>query len=243
MEEEIEGVTIISEDEHQRQLELYRLPSRILQFLYIGDRFQGRNEKLITDSKITHILNVDTSARFPSSDAPYTFLHVPISDFGDEDLLKPKKLPRCFKYIEDAKAKNGLVLVHCSKGINRSPTVVMAYLIAIEKWTLEKAYKHVVECRSMASPHEKYFEQLQTLEKQIHNKITLTRKDIGPSIQQQIRELRKELQNSSLDSDSSSSSSSPSSSGSSSSSTLSLSSSLSTSSMISSFSSSSSSLS
>jgi len=160
----MEHVTIISDEEHQEHLDRRRTPSEVLPFLYIGDQWQARDAKMIKNLAITHILNVNSSARYPSSGAPYKFLHVPLSDFGDDDLSKPNKFPKCFKFMEEAKNQKGKILVHCSQGVNRSPTVVVGYLVVVEKWSLKKAYTHVQQTRSLASPHEKYFLQLQQLE-------------------------------------------------------------------------------
>ena len=78
-----------------------------------------------------------------------------------------------------------------STGVNRSPTVVIAYLMRRLGWSLKKAYLHVTKERPVASPHERYFEQLQALELQWAGiqAPTLTREDIGPSLQQMLRDI------------------------------------------------------
>ena len=40
------------------------------------------------------------------------------------------------------------VYVHCNMGINRSPSIVIAYLHWVQGWDLEKATDHVLKCRS-----------------------------------------------------------------------------------------------
>lgn len=177
-------------EEHLARLKKYREPDKILDYLYLGDRLQGSNEETIKEFAITHVLNVHDSCRFPPASSPWKFRHVPVSDYGDSDLRPAAE--KCFKFIEEARSCQGRVLVHCRKGINRSPTIVIAWLIVSEKWTLQKAYTFVQECRPMSSPHEKYFEQLQAMDKAVHGKISFTREDAGPSIQQILRNLRDE---------------------------------------------------
>jgi hypothetical protein len=83
-----------------------------------------------------------------------------MSDYGDqkiEDILQ-----QCLKFIESAKISKGKVLVHwyvstrrlwvsrCAfvilrifsrGGVNRSPTIVLAYLLDKEKYTLQDAFR------------------------------------------------------------------------------------------------------
>lgn len=172
---------------------LLRRPSHILDYLTLGDRLHGNSERLIRDEGISHVLNVHHSCRFPPESASWRFKHVPINDYGESELFSQnsKILTKCFDFMESARAAHGKVLVHCQKGINRSPTVVIAWLIVREGWTLEKAYLHVRERRTTMSPHEKYFVQLQRLEEEVHGRVTLTREQIGPSLQQMMRDLKK----------------------------------------------------
>ena len=41
-----------------------------------------------------------------------------------------------------------IVYVHCNMGVNRSPSIVIAYLHWVVGWDLEKATDHVMKCRS-----------------------------------------------------------------------------------------------
>eukprot|EP00427_Karlodinium_veneficum_P016713 CAMPEP_0169141154 /NCGR_PEP_ID=MMETSP1015-20121227/44123_1 /TAXON_ID=342587 /ORGANISM="Karlodinium micrum, Strain CCMP2283" /LENGTH=229 /DNA_ID=CAMNT_0009207451 /DNA_START=48 /DNA_END=737 /DNA_ORIENTATION=+ len=162
-------------------------PDQILQRLYLGDRSDGQCEWLIRQLGITHVLNVHNSCRFPSDDCGYEYLHEPLSDFGDQDLLE--FLPKVFPFMT-AGMTSGKVLVHCQMGVNRSASVVICYLMMHQNFTLRRAYLHTQAMRPRISPHELYFEQLQALEQHLFGKSTLTREDIGPSLQQMIRDLR-----------------------------------------------------
>ena len=46
--------------------------------------------------------------------------------------------------------------------------------------------------RSQCSPHELYFEKLRVLEMEVHGRVTLSREEVGPSIQEIFRSLRKQ---------------------------------------------------
>jgi len=104
-------------------------------------------------------------------------------------------LEDCFNYITNAKSKNSNILVHCDGGVNRAPTIVVGYLISREKWTLEKAYKHVQLLRPKIAPRKTYFEQLQKLEQSIHGSISLQLADIGPPYEERMKEALKKVLN------------------------------------------------
>ena len=172
-------------------MELTTQPNHVLPYLRIGAYRDALNDTYLKTEHINFILNVKDSCRYPTA-SEMTYLHVPISDYGDQNLFEENGFETCFSFIESAKEANGVCLVHCSQGVNRAPTIVLGYLVAKLGWTLKKAYEHLMQVRPMLSPHEKYFEQLQQLEQQVHGSISLTRHDIGPSLQETLRQLRTE---------------------------------------------------
>lgn len=184
------------DDEHKERIRKLRTPDKINNYIYLGDRLHGAAERVMKEHGITHVLNVHHSCRFPPPNAPWVFLHVPVSDYGDSDLgsVDSKTLRMCFAFMQKAKEENGVVLVHCRKGINRSPTIVIAWLMCNEGMTLKKAHTLVQQCRPCASPHEKYFKQLQTVDQRVHGAVSYTREEAGPSLQDMMRSLRTHYQ-------------------------------------------------
>jgi protein-tyrosine phosphatase len=69
-----------------------------------------------------------------------------IQDFDDADLRG--KLPGAVDELSDLLGKGHTVFVHCSAGINRSPSVVICYLHWCEARDLDDAERHVRRCRS-----------------------------------------------------------------------------------------------
>lgn len=70
---------------------------------------------------------------------------VPVRDF-DESALQ-EKLPECVAALGRLLEEGHTVYLHCTAGVNRSPTVAIAYLYRRLGWELDSAVKHVEACR------------------------------------------------------------------------------------------------
>lgn len=73
------------------------------------------------------------------------FVSVPVMDFDKLELIR--KLPACVNELEQHISSGEVVYLHCTAGVNRSPTVAVAYLHWKKQWPLEKALEHVQDCR------------------------------------------------------------------------------------------------
>ena len=62
---------------------------------------------------------------------------VPITDFDKKDLLV--HLDAAVAALNDALGEGGKVYVHCSAGLNRSPTVIIGYLVKHRDMSLDEA--------------------------------------------------------------------------------------------------------
>jgi protein-tyrosine phosphatase len=54
-----------------------------------------------------------------------------------------RKLPKCVAAVEQILEAGETLYLHCTAGINRSPTVAAAYLYGCLHWPLERALEHV----------------------------------------------------------------------------------------------------
>jgi len=158
-------------------------PDQVLSYLYIGGAYDAM-PRILDRIGITHILNLKGGSYALAG--KYNLKILPISDFGTQDLSQMYE--KCFDFIGHAKLSNGKILVHCQGGMNRSATIVLAYLVAKENWTLKQAHQHLKAKRPIISPHELYWKQLRDLEVKLTGKLTLSEEEIGPTLQQQMRE-------------------------------------------------------
>ena len=74
---------------------------------------------------------------------------------------------KCINYINKVKEQNGRVLIHCYKGVSRSVSIVICYLIYLYKWTYDEAFDFVQSKRSIANPNIGFYLQLKTFQKRL----------------------------------------------------------------------------
>ena len=59
------------------------------------------------------------------------------------------------------------MLVHCTAGASRAPTIVLAYLVYVKKIPLVDAYKYLCAVRPVVMPNKHFLFQLAMLEAQV----------------------------------------------------------------------------
>jgi atypical dual specificity phosphatase len=134
--------------------------SQILPNLFVGS-YPGSPEdidQLRQEFGITAVLNVQTDEDMAYWGLDWDHLEshyhdvgvevqrVPVRDFDPEDLRR--QLPKYVEVLDELLRQGHAVYIHCNMGINRSPTIVIAYLHWVQGWDLEKATDRVLKCRS-----------------------------------------------------------------------------------------------
>ncbi len=133
--------------------------SQILPNLFVGTFPQGPEDiDGLRQEGVTAVLNVQTDDdmahwgvnwnRMGSyyREAGIEVRRVPVQDFDKDDLRR--QLPKCVEVLDELLSQGHIVYVHCNMGVNRSPSIAIAYLHWVVGWSLEKARVHVMECRS-----------------------------------------------------------------------------------------------
>jgi protein-tyrosine phosphatase len=159
-------------------------PSVILPRLYLGnvdDADDIHKMHTLGIRSVLTVMNVNSdvdfyngkSARLPSTFCQFDvfncldeFLHtiIPCEDQPGENL--GSRFAEAFRAIELGMQQGGII-VHCLQGVSRSATVVCAYLMRSENWTLERAAQHMKTCRPQVKPNEWFVEQLAAFEKHL----------------------------------------------------------------------------
>lgn len=75
---------------------------------------------------------------------------------------------QCVEFLEECHNKGGKVIIHCEKGVSRSSTIVIAYLIWKNKMTYDEAYTLVRKKRAIISPNLGFLVQLTNFYKRMY---------------------------------------------------------------------------
>jgi predicted protein tyrosine phosphatase len=164
-------------------------PAEILDYLYLGNQQQGANKKMLKEIGVTRILSVKESFGLPPPNPDFEVLHMPMSDYGNQDLRE--LMDQCIDFIEQTKQKHEKILVHCRLGVNRSTTIVLAYLMLRERWNLKQAWTHVKTQRTQALPQQGYWLQLIALEKDLFGRETMSLADVQPLLDEFARQAQR----------------------------------------------------
>ncbi|GFR50818.1 hypothetical protein Agub_g13093 [Astrephomene gubernaculifera] len=137
-------------------------PQLIIPGLLISS-FQFETIELeLREQGVTHILQVGIELH-PSHSGKFEYLQVPIQDVEGVDLVA--QLPRMLRFIDEAIAKGGVVLVHCMMGISRSASTCIAYLMWKERLSFVQAAGRVYAARPFISPNPGFVLQLRLWER------------------------------------------------------------------------------
>jgi protein-tyrosine phosphatase len=139
-------------------------PSEILPTLYLGSKEDSMKDNRLAELKITHILSVTSGSQHVVPGCK--LLMVAMADNGNSDLSDVRD--RTFGFIEESQQEGNKLLVHCHLGQNRSPTVVIAWLMKTKHWDLHDAYVFVKDKRKIVHPHKLYIEQLREYDKYLN---------------------------------------------------------------------------
>lgn len=117
--------------------------SRIHDHLYIGSWRDLEDPAALRAAGITHVLNVakEVDPAHHAGVEGFCCLHIPLVDEHRENIVH--HVEAACQFIEGAKAEKGRVLVHCRRGISRSPAIVVGYLMRQDGFEFDAAVDFV----------------------------------------------------------------------------------------------------
>jgi len=139
-------------------------PTEILPTLFLGSKIDSMKDARLRELKITHILSVTSGRQHLVPGCK--LMTVAMADNGNSDLHYV--MERSLGFIEESQEDGNKLLIHCHLGQNRSPTLVIAWLMKNNKMSMHDAYTFVKEKRNLIHPHKLYIEQLREYDRSLH---------------------------------------------------------------------------
>lgn len=146
--------------------------NEIIPRLWLGRASFALNEKLLEQAGVTHVLTVadDTPevGRFLADLPGVCHQCLGISDFGADKGIS-RKFCEAFRFIGDAleDCTTNAVFVHCANGSNRSPTLVLAFLMHRFQHSFLDAARIVLSKRPHIEPLKDNLQQLLLFEQRL----------------------------------------------------------------------------
>ncbi|KAL3665961.1 hypothetical protein V7S43_008760 [Phytophthora oleae] len=139
--------------------------SKLTDFLYIGGAVAAKNKSLLIQNGITHVINCAASVAPASFPEAFCYFNMRLRDHSSQDIAR--HFYSMFDFIERARESGGRIFLHCVKGISRSPTMAIAYLMWYKNMSMYKALDFVRQARPIVDPNVGFIFQLTEWE-QLH---------------------------------------------------------------------------
>jgi protein-tyrosine phosphatase len=138
-------------------------PSEILDsWLFQGKWEQANDSNILQSLSITHIINASERILF---DRSRQILHIPSKNGRLAELSKSFAATNAF--LDECHQQGYRALVHCERGVSRSSTIILAYLMYHKKWTVAQAFEYLLTKRQQASPNHTLLLQLVRYENEL----------------------------------------------------------------------------
>jgi dual specificity phosphatase 12 len=133
---------------------------QILPFLYLGGVDAVADTDRVSDQGIRAVVCCLRDLEFPAGDFSndLEYYRVDVEDISREPI--ELFFPEAAAFIHSWVSREQPVLVHCRAGVSRSASVVMAYLMTYQGYSLHDAFFLVRSRRSCVSPNVGFMEKL-----------------------------------------------------------------------------------
>jgi len=136
--------------------------------LFLGCENHAFNEDKLFALGITHILSLTNRINAIEG---LENEHFVMNDSGRTELKKVLK--RVYPFMKRGTQGKNKLYVYCKLGQNRSPTVVISFLMKTEGLTLYAAHKMLWEMRPLVQVHHNYAKMLLELERELFGETSL----------------------------------------------------------------------
>ncbi len=136
--------------------------------MYLGGHNSVKYVNRLVAKGVTHVLNMAGELYLDSSQmARYNIklLHIEAKDTKTYNIRQD--FDRAFKFIDETLIRKGKIIVNCARGVSRSATIVLAYLMFRYNFNLADAYKLVIKLRPQVRPNSNFRKILEMYEHEL----------------------------------------------------------------------------
>ena len=148
--------------------------SQILNWLYLGSKWNAGDEEELTRLGVGFVVNATQRDELDAHEGVGAGerllrqeLRVEVEDQPIVDISP--HLARCVAFLEVARLSGRAALVHCYRGMSRSATIVVAYLMWHNRWPLQQALAHCEERRPVTQPNPGFRDALVALSRRLQS--------------------------------------------------------------------------
>eukprot|EP00164_Ancoracysta_twista_P000371 GFYU01000509.1.p1 GENE.GFYU01000509.1~~GFYU01000509.1.p1 ORF type:complete len:255 (-),score=53.71 GFYU01000509.1:147-911(-) len=140
--------------------------TQITDRIFLGDVKDAHHLEGLKKANIGHIVTIIQGV-YPSFPDEFEYKHVNALDVEWEDLSQFfDEVVAYFHKVHSSDSKKN-ILVHCMRGASRSATVLIAYLMKHENYTLQSALSLLQGKRSIVNPNARFYNLLERYEQQL----------------------------------------------------------------------------
>lgn len=139
-----------------------RFPNDIMgRRLFLGNGAQATNQTLLKELNVTHIMNCTEEISNKFEGNGFDYLKIAIKDCDGVTIAK--NFGKAYEYIDNTFNANpdNVLFIHCVKGMSRSASMIIMYLMKKFNWSCEKAMTYVKDRRAIVNPDERFKAQLE----------------------------------------------------------------------------------
>ena len=140
--------------------------SQVLPWLYLGSQEAAGDEELLRHHRISHSLNLGSSSSSSISSREQWTWPVVERSLDMQDTPEQRidgAVAEGTRFLQECEARGCRVLVHCSAGESRSPTLVIAFLISTRGCSFLEAFSLVKQRRPSINPNPSFVAQLKQI--------------------------------------------------------------------------------
>ena len=144
--------------------------SKINDGIFVGDQMVGTNLRIITEFKISHLINTSGSqiqSTYETAGFKHLIFNWPEYPSGNNILIKDETAKKILNFIDDSIKKGNGVIIFSVKGQNRACVAIIIYLMKKYNWSMKKCRDYLSTKKKDIFINKNFINQLRNFEERL----------------------------------------------------------------------------